>query len=124
MFVLSHRIPELYIAALGSLSIALAYPVVSLVVGRPGREVAVSALVAGILVVRHRSNIGRIVRRDERRFGDGRISIVDVVGRGPGAFDGRHHGRGAVALVGVLGGVEEDRRLGLANGRAVGNTRS
>ena len=61
-----------HIAALGSLSIALAYPVVSLVVGRPGWEVAVSALVAGILVVRHRSNIGRIVRSDERRFGDGR----------------------------------------------------
>lgn len=55
------------VAALGSLSIALAFPVVSAIVGRPWWEVAVAAGVASILVVRHRSNIGRMWRRDEYR---------------------------------------------------------
>jgi glycerol-3-phosphate acyltransferase PlsY len=56
------------IAALGSLGIALAYPVIAALVGRPGYEVAVSAGVAAILVVRHQSNIRRMLRRDENRF--------------------------------------------------------
>jgi len=49
------------IAALGSLSIAFAYPVLSLAFGRPGWEVAVGAFVAGILVIRHQSNIRRMI---------------------------------------------------------------
>ncbi len=50
------------VAALGSLSIALAFPVVSLVAGRPMWEVAVSAGIAAILVVRHQSNIRKMLR--------------------------------------------------------------
>ncbi len=53
------------VAALGSLSIALAFPVVSAIAGRPAREVAVAAGVAAILVVRHQSNIRRLIRSDE-----------------------------------------------------------
>lgn len=52
-------------AALGSLSIAIAFPIVSALAGRPGWEVAVGAGVAGILVIRHRSNIKRMLRSDE-----------------------------------------------------------
>ena len=53
------------VAALGSLSIAIAFPVVSAIAGRPAWEVAVSASVAGILVVRHQSNIRRMIVGDD-----------------------------------------------------------
>lgn len=56
------------IAALGSLGIALAYPVIAAIVGRPGYEVVVSAGVASILVIRHQSNIRRMLHRDENRL--------------------------------------------------------
>lgn len=56
------------IAALGSLGIALAFPVISALVGEPGYKVAVSAGVASILVIRHQSNIRRMLRRDENRI--------------------------------------------------------
>jgi glycerol-3-phosphate acyltransferase PlsY len=56
------------IAALGSLSIALSYPVIALLVGFPWWEVAVSAGVAAILVVRHQANIRRLLRHDEARL--------------------------------------------------------
>ncbi len=49
------------VAALGSLSIAIAFPIVSAIAGRPLSEVAVSAAVAGILVVRHQSNIRKML---------------------------------------------------------------
>jgi len=49
------------IAALGSLSIAIAFPIVSAAVGRPAWEVAVGSLVAAILVIRHQSNIRRMI---------------------------------------------------------------
>ncbi|MEQ8840132.1 MAG: glycerol-3-phosphate acyltransferase [Acidimicrobiales bacterium] len=58
------------IAALGSLGIAVAYPVIAALAGRPGYEVAVSAGVAAILVIRHQSNIRRMMRRDENRLGE------------------------------------------------------
>jgi acyl phosphate:glycerol-3-phosphate acyltransferase len=45
------------IAALGSLGIAFAYPLIAALTGAPGWEVAVSAGVAAILVIRHQSNI-------------------------------------------------------------------
>ncbi len=53
------------VAAVGSLSIAVAYPIVSAMAGRPGWEVAVGAGVAAVLVVRHQSNIRRLIRDDE-----------------------------------------------------------
>ena len=55
------------VAALGSLTIALGYPIISAAIGRPGWEVAVGAGVAAILVVRHQSNIRRIIGRSEQR---------------------------------------------------------
>ena len=61
------------IASLGSLSMALAYPILALAVGRPGWEVAVSGGVAAVVVVRHQSNIRRMLHRDESRIdGDDR----------------------------------------------------
>ncbi len=53
------------VAALGSLSIAIAYPIVSAIVGRPGWEIAVSSAVAVILVIRHQSNIRRMLRHED-----------------------------------------------------------
>ncbi len=53
------------VAALGSLSIAIAYPIVSAIYGRPGWEVAVSAGVAALLVIRHQSNIRRMIGLEE-----------------------------------------------------------
>jgi acyl phosphate:glycerol-3-phosphate acyltransferase len=53
------------VAALGSLSIAVAYPIVSAIVGRPGWEIAVSSGVAAILFIRHQSNIRRMLRPEE-----------------------------------------------------------
>ncbi len=53
------------VAALGSLSIAIAYPILSAAVGRPAWEVGVGALVAAILVVRHQSNIRRMIGHSE-----------------------------------------------------------
>ena len=58
------------IAALGSLGIAFSYPVIAAIVGRPAYEVAVSAGIASILVIRHQSNIRRMLRRDENRIGE------------------------------------------------------
>lgn len=53
------------VAALGSLSIAVAYPIVSAIVGRPGWEIAVSSGVAAILIIRHQSNIRRMLDKDQ-----------------------------------------------------------
>ena len=55
----------LRIAALGSLSIALTFPIIAALAGRPASEVAVSAGVAAILIIRHQSNIRRLLGRDE-----------------------------------------------------------
>ncbi|MFQ5556754.1 MAG: glycerol-3-phosphate acyltransferase [Acidimicrobiales bacterium] len=57
------------IPALGSLSIALGYPLLVLVWGRPVWEVGASAGVAAILVIRHQTNIRRILTRQESRVG-------------------------------------------------------
>ncbi|MDG1878390.1 MAG: glycerol-3-phosphate acyltransferase [Acidimicrobiales bacterium] len=55
------------VAALGSITIAVSYPIISALIGRPGWEVAVGAGVAAILVLRHQSNIRRILGRSEQR---------------------------------------------------------
>ena len=61
------------IAALGSLSIAISYPFLAAIVGRPGWEIVVSSGVASIVVIRHKSNIRRLVHRDGSRLDeDGR----------------------------------------------------
>lgn len=49
------------VAALGSLSVALAYPVLATIFGLPAWEILVSVGVSAILVVRHQSNIRRLI---------------------------------------------------------------
>lgn len=49
------------VAALGSLSIAFSYPVFATIAGLPTLEILVSIGVAAILVVRHQSNIRRLL---------------------------------------------------------------
>lgn len=55
------------VAALGSLSIAVAFPFVSAMAGRPAWEVAVGAGIATILFVRHQSNIRRMLQNGEAK---------------------------------------------------------
>lgn len=59
----------LRIAAVGSLGMAISYPVIAALVGYPAWEVAVSSGVAAILVFRHQSNIRRLLGRSESRLG-------------------------------------------------------
>lgn len=49
------------VAALGSLSIAFSYPLLATIAGLPAWEVLVSVGVAAILVLRHQSNIRRLL---------------------------------------------------------------
>lgn len=49
------------VAALGSLSIAFSYPILATIAGLPTWEILVSTGVAAILVVRHQSNIRRLI---------------------------------------------------------------
>ena len=51
----------LRVAALGSLSIALSYPLLATIAGLPTWEILVSVGVAAILVLRHQSNIRRLI---------------------------------------------------------------
>jgi glycerol-3-phosphate acyltransferase PlsY len=53
-------------AALASIAIAIALPVGAAAVGRPGGEVAAFALCGAFVVARHRSNIDRLRRGEER----------------------------------------------------------
>lgn len=60
--------------SLGSVVAAVLLPVAAAALGAPGREVAALALCAALIVARHRGNLARIVRGEERRLGarDGR----------------------------------------------------
>lgn len=49
------------VAALGSLAIAVSYPTLAAIVGRPAWEVATASGVAAILVIRHQSNIRNLI---------------------------------------------------------------
>jgi glycerol-3-phosphate acyltransferase PlsY len=53
-------------AAAGSILIAVGLPVAAAVVGRPAGEVAAFALCGVLVVARHRGNIGRLRRGEER----------------------------------------------------------
>jgi glycerol-3-phosphate acyltransferase PlsY len=55
-------------ASMGSLAMALALPVLVAVVGRPAWEIVACAAVSVLVVARHRDNIRRIARHDERTF--------------------------------------------------------
>ncbi len=56
------------VAALGSLSVGVTYPVLALVFGWPAAEVIVAAVVMGVMAMRHHGNIVRLVRGTERRL--------------------------------------------------------
>ncbi len=56
------------VAALGSLSVGVTYPVLALVFGWPATEVIVAAVVMGVMAMRHHGNIVRLVRGTERRL--------------------------------------------------------
>ena len=56
------------VAALGSLSVGVAYPVLVLVLGWPGPEVIVAAVVMGVMAMRHHGNIVRLWRGTERKL--------------------------------------------------------
>jgi len=56
-------------AAAGSLVMASGLPLGAAIVGRPGAEVAAFAVCGLLVVARHRGNIGRLRRGEERRLG-------------------------------------------------------
>ena len=60
--------------SLGSLSAACSIPLFLLLTGGPAERILVSLAVAGLILLAHRENIGRIVRGEERRWrGDGAV---------------------------------------------------
>ena len=56
------------VAALGSLSVGVSYPVLALVLGWPGPEVVVAVVVMGVMAMRHHGNIVRLLRGTERKL--------------------------------------------------------
>ena len=56
------------IASLGSLSVAVSYPVLAAINGWPWHEVVVSIVVMGVMVWRHHSNIVRLWRGTEPKL--------------------------------------------------------
>ena len=56
------------VAALGSLSVGVTYPVLALVFGWPATEVVVAAVVMGVMAMRHHGNIVRLLRGTERKL--------------------------------------------------------
>ena len=55
------------IVSIGSLAAALAFPVLLWLFGRPVAEIALSAAVLAIILLKHRGNIGRLLRREESK---------------------------------------------------------
>ncbi len=56
-------------ASLGSIAATVVLPLAAAVLGAPGREVAGLAVCTLLIVGRHRSNIERLLRGEERRLG-------------------------------------------------------
>jgi len=56
--------------SLASVLAALCVPLGALMLGYPGSSVAASALVAAIIIARHRENIDRLLSGNERRLGE------------------------------------------------------
>ena len=53
-------------ASLASLVAITSVPVGAAIAGRPGREVAASAAIAALVIVRHADNVGRLLKGEER----------------------------------------------------------
>lgn len=68
VFVLTVKVAR--VAALGSLGIAISYPVIAAIARFPAWEIAASSAVALVLVVRHQSNIRRLIRGEENSIED------------------------------------------------------
>ena len=68
--------------SLASITAVALLPLVAAALGAPGREVAALALAAVLIVGRHRDNIGRIHRGEERRLGAPPPSADHSVNRG------------------------------------------
>lgn len=67
--------------SLGSIVAVVLLPPVAAALGAPGWEVAALALCAVLIVARHRDNIGRIRRGEERRLGASRSPVDGSVNR-------------------------------------------
>ncbi len=52
-------------ASLGSLVVALAFPLMVAAIGRPGIEVALTSAICVLVIARHHSNIRRLIRGEE-----------------------------------------------------------
>jgi len=66
VFVLAAKISGM--AALGSIAIAAGLPIGVLLVHRPGLEVAVTLCVSFVVLIRHSSNVRRILRGEENKL--------------------------------------------------------
>lgn len=61
-------VPLTKVAALGSLSVAVVYPLLALLLGWPPTEVMVAVVVFGVMTMRHHGNIVRLWRGTERKL--------------------------------------------------------
>jgi glycerol-3-phosphate acyltransferase PlsY len=52
-------------ASLGSLVVALTAPVAVAIIGRPAREVVLTAVICALIIARHHGNIRRLLRGEE-----------------------------------------------------------
>lgn len=55
------------IVSIGSLAAALAFPALMWLLHRPVAEIALSVAVLAIILIKHRGNIGRLLRREESK---------------------------------------------------------
>ena len=62
----------LKLASVGSLIVAILFPVGVVLTGRAGWEIGVTSAIAALVVLRHLPNLRRLVRGQELKTGDGR----------------------------------------------------
>ena len=88
------------IASLGSIVAVTVLPVAAAALGATGVEVAALAGCAVLIVARHRGNIARLVRGDERRIGERAPRAGSPGARGLTTVSGaRSGGPGTAAVV-------------------------
>jgi glycerol-3-phosphate acyltransferase PlsY len=56
------------VGALGSIAVAIGFPIAAAIVGRPGGEVAALAACSTLVVLRHRENLARLRQGGEHRI--------------------------------------------------------
>ena len=62
------------VVSLGSMIGVTLFPVVNLILGGASATIIAGAAVAGLVVFKHKDNIGRLIRGEERRLGRARPS--------------------------------------------------